>query len=173
MSPEERTAVEATVRRIRELNERIIDAGRRAGVASLTTYERMLKSVADLQESAGARTGEWLTAFTRAQASFIRELAEAGPSAARGLRERGAEAAETAARQARRVPGVTGAEAGIRGTVALEEDLPVARYDSLTAQEVAERLSGLSEVELGMVEAYERRHKNRKSVLDRIASQRG
>ncbi len=63
-------------------------------------------------------------------------------------------------------------EARARGAVAEEQDLPIPRYDSLTAQEVVERLSGLSDVELGMVETYERRHKNRKSVLDRIASRR-
>ena len=173
MSAEDRTAVEPTVHRIRELNERIIDVGRRAGSAYLDAYERMLVSAADLQESAGDRGAEWLTTFTRAQASFLRELAEAGPAAAGGLKARATGAAETAARQARQVPGVSGVAARVRGAVAEEQDLPMTRYDSLTAQEVVDRLSGLSDVEAGMVETYERRHKNRKTVLDRIVSQRG
>ncbi len=72
MSAEDRMAVEPTVHRIRELNERIIDVGRRAGSAYLDAYERMLSSAADLQESAGDRGADWLTTFTRAQASFLR-----------------------------------------------------------------------------------------------------
>ncbi len=172
MSAEERVAVEPTVRRIRELNERIIDAGRRGGAAYLGAYERMLSSAADLQESAGDRGADWLTIVTRSQASFLRELAHAGPAVAGGLSARAAEAAETAAHQARRVPGVVGTEARMRGAVAEEKDLPVARYDSLTAHEAVERLSGLSDIDLRTVEAYERRHKNRKGVLERIASLR-
>ncbi len=172
MSAEDRTAVEPTVHRIRDLNERIIDVGRRDGATYLDAYERMLSSAADLQESAGDRGAEWLTIFTRAQASFLRELAEAGPAAAGGLRARATEAAETAARQARQIPGVSAVQARVRGAVPEEQDLPVPRYDSLTAQEVVERLSGLSEVDLGTIETYERRHKNRKTVLDEIASRR-
>ncbi len=172
MSPDERMAVESTVHRIRELNERIIDVGSRAGTAYLDAYERMLSSAADLQESAGDTGAEWLTTFTRAQASFLRELAQAGPAAAGGLKARAAQAAETAADQARQIPGVTKAEATVRGAVAEEQDLPVPRYDSLTAQEAVDRLTGLSDADLRTVEAYERRHKNRKSVLERIVSQR-
>lgn len=172
MSAEERSAVEMTVDRVRDLNERIIDAGRTAGAEFLDAYERVLKSVADLQESAGARGAEWLTTFTRAQASFRQELAEAVPAATRAVSGRAAEVAETAARQARRVPGFSEAEAEVRGAVAEGQDLPLPGYDSLTAQKVVGRLSALSDVELGTVDGYERVHKNRKTILDRIASLR-
>jgi ferritin-like metal-binding protein YciE len=60
------------------------------------------------------------------------------------------------ARQARKVPGVAQAEGQVKGAVASESDLPIARYDSLTAAEVVERLSGLSQIDLAKLNAYER-----------------
>lgn len=44
-------------------------------------------------------------------------------------------------------------------------DRPIARYDSLTAEEIAGKLSTLSQAGLAKVEAYERSHKNRAGVL--------
>ena len=82
-------------------------------------------------------------------------------------------AAKQTAKQARRVPGVEEAEGEARGAVASEEDLPIANYDSLNADEVIERLSRLSQVELGQVDAYERRHSGRKTILNKIDSLRG
>jgi polyhydroxyalkanoate synthesis regulator phasin len=45
---------------------------------------------------------------------------------------------------------------------------PVHDYDELTAGQVAERLDGLGPADLRRVRDYERRHANRKSVLDSI-----
>jgi hypothetical protein len=75
-----------------------------------------------------------------------------------------------AAGQARRIPGEAEVEGEVRGVGATQEDLPIARYDSLNAAEVVERLRGLSEVDLARVDAYERKHQNRKTVRDKIAS---
>jgi hypothetical protein len=54
-----------------------------------------------------------------------------------------------------------------------EEDLAIARYDQLTAEEIIEKLRGLSQIELAKTEAYERQHDNRSTVLNRISSLRG
>jgi ferritin-like metal-binding protein YciE len=54
-----------------------------------------------------------------------------------------------------------------------EDDLAIARYDSLTADEITARLAGLSQVDLAKVDAYERRNQKRATVLDRISSLRG
>lgn len=167
------SAVESTARRIRDLNERIIDSSRRAGSASLDAYEGLLRNVADFQESAGARGAEWVSSFGKAQADFVRELAKAYPSAARRITGRIGGATGTAARQARRAPGVATAEGEARGTVASAGDLPIARYDSLNAGEITSRLPKLSKVQLGEIDAYERKHQNRKTVRDKIASLRG
>jgi hypothetical protein len=47
------------------------------------------------------------------------------------------------------------------------------RYDSLTANEIVKRLPRLSKHGLGRVDTYERKHANRKPVLNKIASLRG
>jgi hypothetical protein len=46
--------------------------------------------------------------------------------------------------------------------------LPIPGYDQLDAKLVVARLSQLSQVELGAVEAYERSHKDRKALLDKL-----
>jgi hypothetical protein len=77
---------EDTAERIRELNERIIDAGRKAGTQYLDVYERTLKTVADFQEKAGQSTQvDWITNLANVQANFIRESARAYTDAAREL----------------------------------------------------------------------------------------
>ena len=50
-------------------------------------------------------------------------------------------AAKRTARQARKVPGVAQAEGQVKGAVASESDLAIARYDSLTAEEIVGRLA--------------------------------
>jgi ferritin-like metal-binding protein YciE len=77
------------------------------------------------------------------------------------------------ARQARKVPGVARAEGQIKGAVASEQDLAIARYDALTAEEIIGRLAGLSQVDLAKVAAYERKHQQRSTVLGRIDSLQG
>jgi ferritin-like metal-binding protein YciE len=81
-------------------------------------------------------------------------------------------AAESAGRDARKVPGVATAEGSVRGVVASEEDLPVAGYDSLNAQEVVSRIADLPQRQLATIGIYERRHQNRRTVLERIESLR-
>jgi ferritin-like metal-binding protein YciE len=81
--------------------------------------------------------------------------------------------AKRAARKARKVPGVAQAEGQVKGAVASEGDLAIARYDSLTAEEITNRLPGLSQIDLAKVDSYERRHQNRTTVLDRVSSLRG
>jgi ferritin-like metal-binding protein YciE len=75
-----------------------------------------------------------------------------------------------AARRARRVPGVARVEGEIKGAVACAEDLAIARYEQLTAEEIAGRLRELSQIDLARVAADERKHDNRATVLSRIDS---
>ncbi len=84
-----------------------------------------------------------------------------------------AKAAKRTARQARKVPGVAQAEGQVKGAVANERDLAIARYDALTVDEITARLPELSQVDLAKVDAYERRHQKRATVLDRIGTLRG
>src|SRR5215213_2696415 len=95
-----------------------------------------------------------------------------GKAAARTARKTSATSKRTA-RQARKVPGVAQAEGQAKGAVASESDLAIAAYDKLTAEEIAGKLSELSQIDLAKVDSYERRHENRATVLGRISSLRG
>jgi hypothetical protein len=45
---------------------------------------------------------------------------------------------------------------------------PIKDYDELSVDEVTEHLDGLSVDEIGEVKAYERRNKNRESLIKRM-----
>ncbi len=79
-------AVEETVERIRELNEQILDFGRKAGLAFLDAYETTLKTFADYQDKVADQSQvEWLANVARAQANFTREVTRVYTSTARDL----------------------------------------------------------------------------------------
>ena len=81
-----KNANEATTERIRELNERIIDAGRKAGGAYLDAYEKALESIADYQERVAKQSDvEWISTVVDAQARFTRELTKLYVSTGRDL----------------------------------------------------------------------------------------
>jgi hypothetical protein len=66
---------EATTERIRDLNEHIVDAGKKAGSAYLDAYETALTSIADYQETVAKQTDiDWISTVVDAQARFTREL---------------------------------------------------------------------------------------------------
>jgi polyhydroxyalkanoate synthesis regulator phasin len=84
---------------------------------------------------------------------------------------RGRDQLETATKRARRAEPVdrlvrTADKA--RRTVGVGPSFPILAYDELTARQVADRLSELTPPELRKVRDHERRHANRKSVLDAI-----
>jgi ferritin-like metal-binding protein YciE len=80
--------------------------------------------------------------------------------------------ARRTARTARRVPGVARAEGQVKGALASEDDLAIAGYDRLSADEITSRLPQLSQVELAKIEAYERRNQGRTTILGRITTLR-
>jgi rubrerythrin len=77
------------------------------------------------------------------------------------------------ARKARNLPGVAQVEGEVKGALASADDLPIARYDALTAEEIAGKLSELSQIDLAKVDAYERKRENRTTVLSPISTLRG
>jgi ferritin-like metal-binding protein YciE len=80
--------------------------------------------------------------------------------------------ARSTARQARKIPGVAQAEGELKGAIASEQDLAITNYDSLNVDEIVGKLSALSQIDLAKVDAYERKHQNRSTVLSRIDSLR-
>jgi hypothetical protein len=78
--------LEAVAQRIRKLNERIIEEGKSAGEATLSSYEKALKAIAStLERGPGKSDIEWISSLASAQAKFIRDVTDAWTSAARGM----------------------------------------------------------------------------------------
>jgi ferritin-like metal-binding protein YciE len=105
---------------------------------------------------------------TTGAADAVREAGEATKDTAR----KASAATKRAARQTRKVPGVAQVEGQVKGAVASEGDLAIARYDSLTAEEIIGRLADLSQIDLAKIDSYERRNQNRSTVTGRISTLR-
>ena len=79
-------AVNDTTERIRDLNERILTAGKKSGGAYLDAYEKALQSIAEYQEQVAKQTDvEWVSTVVDAQARFTRELTKVYVSTTREL----------------------------------------------------------------------------------------
>jgi SpoVK/Ycf46/Vps4 family AAA+-type ATPase len=74
---------------------------------------------------------------------------------------------------ARKIPGVAAVEGAITGVLASEQDLPIKDYDKQTAADITAKLKGLSQRDLRTVGAYERKHENRATIIDKIAKLTG
>jgi hypothetical protein len=83
---ETKNTAEATTERIRDFNESLLDAGKKAGSAYLDAYEKTVQSIADYQSQAAKQTDvEWVSTLADAQARFTREVGKAYVSAGREL----------------------------------------------------------------------------------------
>jgi len=134
--------------------------------------ERVLREIPKLTEAvvrAEVKGNPSFDATTTGAADAVRE---AGDAAINTARETSARAKRTT-RQARKVPGVAQAEGQIKGAVASEADLAIARYDKLTAEEISGKLAELSQIDLAKIDSYERKNQNRTTILSRITSLRG
>ena len=79
----------------------------------------------------------------------------------------------TLADKARKLPGVAKVEGAVNGALADAADLPIPDYDKQPAADIASRLRGFTQRELRMIDAYERKHANRATITDKIASLSG
>lgn len=131
--------------------------------------ERLLREIPALTDAVSGAELEGHSTYdltTTGAADAVREAGRASKKVARKTSKR-------AVRQARKVPGVAQVEGQVKGAVAAEQDLAIAGYDGLTAEEIGGKLPDLSQVELAKIDSYERRHENRTTVLSRIDSLRG
>jgi hypothetical protein len=153
---------------LRDINDRLGNAAKESSEEALSTYERVMERIASALEGTGERAAEWITEASHAQARWTRRLADAVPTLLDRLRTYTREATETAQTKLREVPQAAYAEGSVRGAVARETDLAIANYDELTVQQINDKLPGLSLFDLGKIDAYEARTKDRKTVRDRI-----
>jgi hypothetical protein len=77
--PEFDTAsVEETIKRIEEMNQRLIESSKSAGRVALDAYEKALQSMLDFQEKvAGASQLDWVSALAATHAQFISDVSAA------------------------------------------------------------------------------------------------
>jgi hypothetical protein len=77
-------AHEAAVERVTELQEKAVADGKKAGEAYLSSYEKLVLSLADsYEQAAGATKVGWVADIAAAQAELTRGLTKAYASAAR------------------------------------------------------------------------------------------
>jgi ferritin-like metal-binding protein YciE len=134
--------------------------------------DRVLREIPKLTEAvvgADVRGDGSYDFSTTGTGETVRDARNATKNAARKT----AAATRRTARQARKVPGVAQAEGQVKGAVASESDLAIARYDKLTAEEITSKLTDLSQIDLAKIDSYERKNQNRSTVLSRVASLRG
>jgi ferritin-like metal-binding protein YciE len=165
-------------------------------VATYTAIERLASSVGDEETAKLAASiladeekmmQRVLREIPKLTEAVVRAEVKGQPSydvtttgAADAVREVGAAARDAARtttaatkRTARKIPGVAQVEGEIKGALASEADLAIPRYDELTAEEITGRLTDLSQIDLAKIDAYERKHENRTTILSRITSLRG
>ncbi len=134
--------------------------------------ERTLRELPKLTDAVVAAKVDGKSSYEVAETGAA-DAVRAGAEATKQTARKGADQAKRTARQARKVPGVAQAEGQAKGAVASEGDLAIPRYDKLTAEEVVEKLSELSQIDLAKVDSYERKNQNRSTVLSKITTLRG
>ena len=78
--------IDQATRRIRDLNEQILEFGRIAGSGFIEAYEQNLQTFADYQDKVADQTKvDWIASIARAQANFTREISRVYTSTARDL----------------------------------------------------------------------------------------
>jgi len=133
--------------------------------------ERVMREIPKLTDAVVGADVEERPSYDITKTGAADATREAAREVKQSARETQARAKRTA-RQARKVPGVAQVEGQIKGIVASEEDLAIARYDSLTAEEILSKLPELSQIDLAKVDSYERKNDNRTTVLSRITALR-
>jgi hypothetical protein len=77
---------ETAFEQVKEINEQVLEATRKASVQYLDSYEKAVDRAVDFElKLAGATKQEWLKTLVDAQADMTRELTEAYTKAARSL----------------------------------------------------------------------------------------
>jgi hypothetical protein len=142
------------------------------------TAEAFARSVNKQQESFGALTRQWVGAYRDyfSPFAYFRE----GMRMTQQANQQGLEATEQVARQGLRVAHEAAEQTGevLRQTEKVTREaelktvvsgaLKTANYDELTVDEISKRLNGLSTGELRKVREYEKRNKNRETLIEQI-----
>ncbi|MGW9033081.1 hypothetical protein ACWGQ5_56135 [Streptomyces sp. NPDC055722] len=140
---------------LESLEENLADRARAVAVA--TNGQRPLQA-----ESAEAAEGGGLRdAVMRTVRAAVARLRAAFRSSTRRVRG-------TAEGAWREMPSATRMAEQVEGAITREEDLPIPGFSQLGVTDIQQRLRGLSQTELTVIEGYERAHAGRPGVLNAI-----
>ena len=159
------TAIERLARSVGDDETADLAASIRADEEKM--LERLLREIPKLTEAvvrAGVKGESSYDVAATGAADTVREATKPAKNAAR----KATAATKRTAGQARKPSGVARAERQGNGAVGSDSDLAIPDYETLTAEEITGRLTGLSQVELAKIDAYEREHKNRATILSRL-----
>ena len=79
-------SVDEATQRIRDLNERLIEASKNAGRVTLDAYEKALQSLVDFEEKvATASQIDWVSALATTHAKFVGDLSASYTKAVREM----------------------------------------------------------------------------------------
>jgi hypothetical protein len=155
-----------------------VEALREQTEQNARTAEAFARSVNKQQESFGALTRQWVGAYRDyfSPFAYFRE----GMRMTQQANQQGLEATEQVARQGLRVAHEAAEQTGevLRQTEKVTREaelktvvsgaLKTANYDELKVDEISKRLNGLSTGELRKVREYEKRNKNRETLIEQI-----
>ena len=133
--------------------------------------ERIMRELPKLTDAVVGAEVEGEHSYDVGKTGAADAVREVGSEVKRTARKAQSEV-KSAARQARKVPGVVQVEGQVKGAVASEGDLAIARYDSLSVEEIVSKLPELSQIDLAKIDSYERKHDNRTTVLSRLSALR-
>lgn len=79
-------SVEETTQRVRDLNERLIDSSKKAGLVALDTFEKAVHSFEQFeQQMASASQLDWVSEAAKKHSTFVSEMTSSYTAAARDL----------------------------------------------------------------------------------------
>ncbi|MDT5065250.1 MAG: hypothetical protein QOK02_1405 [Mycobacterium sp.] len=79
-------SVEEATQRMRDLNQRIIDSSKSAGLVALDTFEKAMHSVEEFQQQiTSASQLDWMSEAAKTQSKFVSEMTSSYTAAVRDL----------------------------------------------------------------------------------------
>ena len=133
--------------------------------------ERLLREIPKLTEavvSADVKGERSYDVTATGAADSVREAGKQAKNAGRKTTP----ATKRPTRQVGKPAAVARAGRQANGAGAVDDDLAIADYETLTAQEITGKLTGLSQSELARIDSYERTHRNRTTIRSRISTLR-
>ena len=163
------TAIERLARSVGDDETAELAASIRADEEKM--LERLLREIPKLTEavvSADVKGERSYDVTATGAADTVREAGKQVKNAGRKTTP----ATKRPTRQAGKPAAVARAGRQANGAGAADDDLAIADYETLTAQEITGKLTGLSQSELAKIDSYERTHRNRTTIRSRISTLR-